>query len=184
MAGLIPRPIAGRYGALSGQQVKDGLRPPNIHFPRTTIVCLENTHNSAGGTITTPQQMKEVSEVAREHGLRVHVDGARIFNASVALNIEASTLAREADSLTFCLSKGLCCPVGSVVVGSREFVEEARRARKVLGGGMRQAGILAAAGLVALDRMVDRLAEDHENARVLAEGIARLGAVDRRPRPR
>lgn len=178
VAGLIPRPLPGFYGAITGRQVEEALRPVNVHFPRTSVVCLENTHNSAGGTITSVEQTEEVAAVAREHGLKLHVDGARIFNAAVALGVSAADLAKEVDSLTFCLSKGLCCPVGSVVVGSEEFIDEARRARKVLGGGMRQAGVIAAAGLVALDRMVDRLAEDHKNARLLAEGIARLGAVD------
>ncbi|MEE9236979.1 MAG: GntG family PLP-dependent aldolase [Thermoplasmata archaeon] len=178
VAGLIPRTIPGRYGALSGRQVEEALRPADVHFPRTSIVCLENTHNTAGGTVITPEQMREVATVAREHDLKVHVDGARIFNAAVALETEASTLAEEADSLTFCLSKGLCCPAGSVVVGSQGFIEEARRARKLLGGGMRQAGIMAAAGIVALDRMVDRLSEDHANARYLAEGIARMDSVN------
>lgn len=178
VAGLIPRPVPARYGILTGRQVKEALRPANVHFPRTSIVCLENTHNSAGGTVISVERMKEVAAVAREHRLRVHVDGARIFNAAVALGVPPVDLAKEADSLTFCLSKGLSCPVGSVVVGSEEFIQEARRARKVLGGGMRQAGIIAAAGLVALEKMVDRLAEDHTTAKTLAKGIVSLGAVD------
>lgn len=178
VAGLIPRPIPGFYGALTARQVEEALRPTNVHFPPTRVVCLENTHNAAGGTVLTPAQMEEVAAVAHDRGLRVHVDGARIFNAAVTLDVPASRLARHADSLTFCLSKGLACPAGSVVVGDEPFIQEARRARKVLGGGMRQAGVLAAAGLVALDIMVDRLAEDHRRARRLAEGIAKLGAVD------
>lgn len=177
VAGLTPRPLSGRYGALTGAQIEAALRPLNLHFPPTSLVCLENTHNAAGGTVLRPKQMEEVASVARDRGLRLHVDGARIFNAAVALNVPAARLAREADSLTFCLSKGLACPAGSVVVGSQAFIDEARRARKVLGGGMRQAGVLAAAGLVALDAMVDRLAEDHARARRLAEGIASLGGV-------
>ncbi len=178
VAGLLPRPLRGQYGVLSAKQVEEALRPDNVHFPRTTMVCLENTHNAAGGTITTVDQMMDVSQVAREKSLKLHVDGARIFNAAVAMGVPTSALAMEADSLTFCLSKGLSCPAGSVVVGSQEFIDEARRARKVLGGGMRQAGVIAAAGLVALERMVDRLAEDHTHARLLAEGIARMGKVD------
>ncbi len=178
VAGLIPRALPGKYGALSGRQVEEALRPEDDHFPRSTIVCLENTHNAAGGTAMTPAQTKSVAEVARAKGLKLHIDGARIFNAAVGLGVSASTLVDEADSVTFCLSKGLSCPAGSVVVGSSEFIGEARRARKVLGGGMRQAGVLAAAGLVALETMIPRLAEDHENARLLAEGIDRIGAVD------
>ncbi|MFQ5838660.1 MAG: GntG family PLP-dependent aldolase [Thermoplasmata archaeon] len=178
VAGLLPRPLPGRHGVISGPQLEEALRPSDVHFARPSLVCLENTHNAAGGTVITVNQMREVAKVAREHALGVHVDGARIFNAAVALDVPPSALASEADSLTFCLSKGLCCPAGSVVVGTQEFIEEARRARKMLGGGMRQAGIVAAAGLVALERMVDRLAEDHTNARLLAEGIARLGTVD------
>lgn len=178
LAGLIPRPLPGQRGILTGRQVEEAIRPLDVHFPRTSIVCLENTHNAAGGTIVGPTQMKDVAEVTQARGLKLHVDGARIFNAAVGLGVAASTLIEEADSVTFCLSKGLSCPAGSVVVGSVDFIEEARRARKVLGGGMRQAGVLAAAGLVALESMVDRLAEDHATARRLAEGIARLEAVD------
>lgn len=178
LAGLTPRALPGRYGALSGAQIEAALRPANVHFPPTSLVCLENTHNAAGGTILHPGQMEDVGAVAREHDLRVHVDGARIFNAAVALDVPAARLAAEADSLTFCLSKGLSCPAGSVVVGSEAFIREARRARKVLGGGMRQAGVLAAAGLVALDTMVDRLAEDHAHATRLAQGIAKLEPLE------
>ncbi|MEE9163448.1 MAG: GntG family PLP-dependent aldolase [Thermoplasmata archaeon] len=174
VAGLIPRPIPGRHGAFTAKQVEEALRPPNVHFPRTRIICLENTHNSAGGTVLPLRQQREIAGVAGEHGLRVHMDGARIFNAAVALDVPASRLAEGVDSLTFCLSKGLSCPVGSVVVGSQAFIEEARRARKLLGGGMRQAGIIAAAGVVALETMVDRLGEDHATAAMLAKGVANL----------
>ncbi len=171
VAGLIPRPLPGHHGAFTGKQVEAALRPPNLHFPRTRLLCLENTHNTAGGTVLSPQRQHEITDVAQDHGLRVHMDGARIFNAAVALGVPASALMEGVDSLTFCLSKGLSCPVGSVVVGSRPFIEEARRARKLLGGGMRQAGIIAAAGLVALDTMIDRLADDHATARKLAKGV-------------
>ena len=143
--------------------------PPNIHLSASALVCLENTHNRHGGTCCTPEEIDAVARVAHEHGLRVHLDGARLFNAAVALGREAREFARDADSVTFCLSKGLGAPVGSVVCGSADFVARARRWRKMLGGGMRQAGVIAAAGLVALERMVDRLAEDHANARALAE---------------
>ncbi len=178
VAGLIPRPLPGPNGAFTGKQVEAALRPPNLHFPRTRLLCLENTHNTAGGTVLSPQRQHEITDVARDHGLRVHLDGARIFNAAVALGVPASGLMEGVDSLTFCLSKGLSCPVGSVVVGSRPFIEEARRARKLLGGGMRQAGIIAAAGLVALDTMIDRLAEDHATARKLAKGVNGLSELE------
>ncbi|MFQ6013046.1 MAG: threonine aldolase family protein [Thermoplasmata archaeon] len=178
VAGLIPRPLPGQRGAFTGKQVEEALRPPNVHFPRTRLVCLENTHNAAGGTVLSLPQLREITAVAEAHGLRVHVDGARIFNAAVALGVPASALTEGVDSLTFCLSKGLSCPVGSVVVGPRAFIEEARRARKLLGGGMRQAGVIAAAGLVALDTMIDRLAEDHATARLLAKGVAGLPDVE------
>jgi len=133
---------------------------------------LENTHNTAGGTVLSPEQTQALADVAHAGGAKVHLDGARIFNAAVALGVDARELTAGADSVTFCLSKGLSAPVGSVVCGSREFIYEARRARKVLGGGMRQAGVIAAAGIVALTEMVDRLAEDHAHAKRLAEGIA------------
>ncbi|MFQ5552619.1 MAG: threonine aldolase family protein, partial [Thermoplasmata archaeon] len=136
VAGLIPRPLPGHHGTFTAKQVEEALRPLNVHFPRTRVVCLENTHNAAGGTVLPRTQQREITGVAEEHGLRVHVDGARIFNASVATGVPVSQLTEGVDSLTFCLSKGLACPVGSVVVGARAFVEEARRARKLLGGGM------------------------------------------------
>ncbi|MFQ5987156.1 MAG: GntG family PLP-dependent aldolase [Thermoplasmata archaeon] len=177
VAGLIPRPLPGHHGAFTGGQVEEALRPLNVHFAQTRVVCLENTHNSAGGTVLSLRQQREIAGVAEEHGLRVHIDGARIFNAAVALDVPASRLTDGADSLTFCLSKGLACPVGSVVVGSRAFIERARRARKLLGGGMRQAGIIAAAGLVALETMIDRLVEDHATAQQLAKGVSELPDV-------
>lgn len=147
----------------------------NVHFPRTRLICLENTHNRCNGAPLTVAYTNDVCALARRHGLRVHIDGARIFNAAVALGVEASALARNADSVGFCLSKGLSAPVGSVLCGSKAFIAEARRWRKVVGGGMRQCGVIAAAGIVALEEMVDRLAEDHANARRLAEG---LGGID------
>jgi len=138
---------------------------------------LENTHNLCGGYPLDTDYMKAVGSIARRHGLKIHVDGARFFNATVALDVPAAQLAAEADSVSFCLSKGLAAPVGSVVCGSQNFISEARRARKILGGGMRQAGVLAAAGIVALNEMVDRLADDHANARKLAEGLAEMPGV-------
>jgi len=138
---------------------------------------VENTHNKAGGISLTPEQMEADWEVAKRHGLGVHLDGARIFNAAIALGIDAKELTRYADSVQICLSKGLAAPVGSVVVGTEEFVERARKYRKMLGGGMRQAGIIAAPGIIALTKMVDRLAEDHENAKLLAEGLSQIKGI-------
>lgn len=158
-------------GSLVLEQVEGAIRPDDAHQPVTRLVCLENTHNRCGGTVQTPEYTKQLAELAHEHGLKVHMDGARIFNAAAALRVPARELAEPVDSVTFCLSKGLCAPVGSVLCGDREFIEKARRARKLLGGGMRQAGVLAAAGIVALEKMTGRLAEDHVRARRLAEGL-------------
>jgi len=169
-------------GMLEPADVEAAIRGDNVHFPRSRLVCLENTHNRCGGAALTPAQMRSVASVARAHGLKVHLDGARVFNAAVALRVPANVLAAEADSVTFCLSKGLSAPVGAVICGSREFIAQARRNRKVVGGGMRQAGVLAAAGIVALEEMVDRLADDHANARLLAEAIAGIPGLAIDPR--
>ncbi len=177
LSGAQPRPIPGRHGILDPEEVRRALRPPNIHYPPTSLLCVENTHNRGGGTVTTVQRMRELASVAHQAGLAVHLDGARIFNAAVALGVEAAELAGPADSVMFCLSKGLAAPVGSVLVGDREWIERARKWRKVLGGGLRQAGVLAAAGIVALEKMVDRLAEDHANARLLAEGLVEIPGI-------
>ena len=174
VAGVIPRPIPGRFGYIAPEQVRDAVRPPNVHFPIPRLLCLENTHNRAGGMPFSPEDMDAVCVAARELGLAVHVDGARIFNAAVALGVPASQLVRSADSVMFCVSKGLSAPVGSVLLGRAAFIERARRFRKMVGGGMRQAGVIAAAGIVALRTMVTRLATDHANARRLAEGMTRM----------
>ena len=165
--------------------VATAIRPASGFFPRTAMVELENTHNSAGGTALTVEQMRTVADVAHERDVPVHLDGARVFDAAVATGVPASEIAACVDSLTFCLSKGLACPVGSVVCGTEEFIAKARRMRKLVGGGMRQAGVLAAAGIWALEHMVDRLAEDHANARRLADGLrgvpgikVRIGVVE------
>lgn len=168
------RPVKTERGFLTPEQVQEALRPANIHIPPTGLVCLENTHNRHGGTCCAPEQIAAVAAVAHAAGVPVHMDGARLFNAAVALEREAREFAQPVDSLTFCLSKGLGAPVGSVVCGSAAFIERAKRIRKMVGGGMRQAGILAAAGLISLDRMVDRLAEDHVHARTLAEAVAAM----------
>ena len=170
--GLIPRLVTGQRGVMSPQDIESSLRPPNIHFPPTSLVCIENTHNRAGGTIWTPSQTKAVFELAHRRGLKVHMDGARIFNAAVAQNIDVRELTQFVDSMMFCLSKGLSAPIGSIAVGNREFIDSARRYRKMLGGGMRQAGVVAAAGIIAIEKMVDRLRDDHSNAQQLAKGLA------------
>jgi threonine aldolase len=167
-------PVKTERGFLTPEQVQDALRPANIHLPPTGLVCLENTHNRHGGTCCTPEAIAAVAGVAHGAGVPVHLDGARLFNAAVALKREAREFAAPVDSVTFCVSKGLSAPVGSVVCGSAAFIGRARRIRKMVGGGMRQAGIVAAAGIVALERMVDRLAEDHVNARALAEAVAAM----------
>jgi threonine aldolase len=175
LGGIHPRTVPNRPdGTMALHEVEAAIRQDNIHFPRTRLIALENTHNRCNGSPLDIAYMRSVGELARRYGLKIHVDGARIFNAAVALGVKARDLVSEADSVTFCLSKGLGAPVGSVVCGSREFIDEARRARKVLGGGMRQAGVLAAAGLVALTEMVDRLAEDHANALKLAKGLTEM----------
>ena len=168
------RPVRTARGFLTPEQVQEALRPANIHIPPTGLVCLENTHNRHGGTCCTPEEIAAVASVAHGAGVPVHVDGARLFNAAVALKREPREFVAPVDSVTFCLSKGLGAPVGSVVCGSAAFIQRARRVRKMVGGGMRQAGILAAAGLVSLEHMVDRLAEDHVNARTLAEAVAAM----------
>ena len=168
------RPVKTERGFLTPDQVREALRPANIHIPTTGLVCVENTHNRHGGTCCTPEAIDAVAAVAHDAAVPVHMDGARLFNAAVALKRPARDFVRNVDSVTFCVSKGLAAPVGSVICGSAEFIGKARRVRKMLGGGMRQAGIIAAAGIVALETMVDRLAEDHANARALAEGLAKL----------
>jgi threonine aldolase len=158
-------------GMLDPQNVLGAIRGDNVHFPPTRLVCLENTQNKCGGFALSPEQIDSVCLPVKERGIPVHLDGARVFNAAVALGVDVKELTRNVDSVMFCLSKGLCAPVGSMVAGSEEFIRRARRNRKMVGGGMRQAGVLAAAGIVALTEMVDRLAEDHANARVLADGL-------------
>ena len=178
VGGIHPRTLPNQPdGTLLLADIEGAIRTDNVHFPRTRLIVLENTHNLCGGYPLDIAYMQAVGDIARRHSLKIHVDGARFFNAAAALDVPVSELAADADSLSFCLSKGLGAPVGSVVCGSREFISEARRARKILGGGMRQAGVLAAAGIVALNEMVDRLADDHANARKLAEGLAQMPGV-------
>ena len=179
MAGVQTRLIPqNATGGIDAADVARNIRPAgNPHVAATKIVCLENTQNRCSGMVMTPAETKAVCDVAHESGVAVHLDGARIFNAAVALEVPVAELTRDVDDASFCLSKALSCPVGSVLVGSKEFIGKAKRWRKMVGGGMRQAGILAAAGLVALDTMVDRLAEDHQNARRLAAGLANINGL-------
>lgn len=174
VAGCVPLGVPGDRGVLRAEEVERHLRRPDQHYPQTTLLCVENTHNRAGGTITPVAVMKELRELCDTRGLALHVDGARIFNAAVALDVPPAELTADADSVCFALSKGLSAPVGAVLAGSAGFVDRARRARKMLGGGMRQAGIIAAAGLVALGTGIDRLRDDHEQARRLATKLAGL----------
>jgi threonine aldolase len=175
VGGVHPHTVMNQTdGTIRLEDIKAAIRGDNDHWPRTRLICLENTHNRCYGAPLRPEYVSSVCEMAHERGLPVHLDGARIFNAMVALDVDIKDLVSDVDSLSFCLSKGLSAPVGSVVCGTRAFIAEARRNRKLLGGGMRQAGIVAAPGIVALGKMVKRLAEDHQNARRLAKGIASI----------
>lgn len=180
--GLHTVPIDAK-GRLDLGAVRSAIRPDDQHYPRTGLICVENTHNRAGGTVLNEEDLGSVRDLADKHKLPVHIDGARIFNAAVKLGVPVANLAAYGDSITFCLSKGLACPIGSVLAGSRDFILEARRNRKVLGGGMRQAGIIAAAGIYALENMVERLADDHDNAQFAADGLARTDGVKLSPPP-
>ncbi len=165
-------------GTLDKEALKGAIRPDDVHHPHSRMVILENTHNRCGGVVLPLEYTSWVGQFAHEQKLAFHIDGARIFNAAVALKTDVRLLVKEADSVTFCLSKGLCAPVGSVLCGSLVFIEKARRIRKMLGGGMRQVGVLAAAGLVALNSMVDRLEEDHRRAKKLAEGLNPIKGIE------
>ena len=178
LGGVHPRTIPNQAdGTVLLDDIEKAVRADNPHFPKSRLLILENTHNKCGGVAVSRQFMLDAAAVAREHGLAIHLDGARIFNAAVDQGVEAAELVDMVDSVTFCLSKGLCAPVGSVLCGPRYFIAGATRIRKQLGGGMRQAGVLAAAGIVALEEMVDRLAEDHVHARELAKGLEKIEGV-------
>ena len=177
IACCLPRPVRGTNGVLTWSLIRESIRPKSPFRAQTGLIACENTHNMAGGIILPPGLAEEICDQAHAAGLPVHLDGARIFNAAVSLGKSVRELTEKFDSVMFCVSKGLGAPVGSLLVGSREFVEKARVQRKVLGGGMRQAGVLAAAGLVALEKSPSRLHEDHENARLLAEGLASLPGI-------
>ena len=175
MGQLMARTVPGELGWMKPEDVEKAIRADNIHYPSTSLVCVEDTHNSAGGIALTPKQLKADWDVAKTHDLGVHMDGARVFNASVALGIDVKELTKYADTVQICLSKGLSAPVGSVVVGSTDLIKKARKYRKMLGGGMRQAGIIAAPGIIAITKMVDRLKDDHDNAKLLSEGLLKRG---------
>lgn len=172
LGGVHPHPLLNRPdGTLDLDEIEAAIRPDDVHYPVTRLIALENTHNRCGGVVLSTTYLEAVGKLARRNGLKLHIDGARVFNAAAASGVKACELAAPADSITFCLSKALCAPVGSLLCGSKGFIAQARRIRKQLGGGMRQAGILAAAGIIALESMVDRLAEDHRRAKRLAEGL-------------
>lgn len=169
LGGMVFHLVPGYHGFPSLSQIERAIRPSDdIHTPHTGLICLENTHNHAGGTVISPEQTRQVCELAHRNNLPVHIDGARIFNASIALGVDVKELVKDADSICFCLSKGLSCPIGSVLAGPHGLISKARRLRKLFGGGMRQAGIIAAPGVVALNTMISRLREDHLRARTLA----------------
>jgi threonine aldolase len=182
VGGIHPHTIVNQPdGTMKMEEIEAAIRGDNVHFPRTRLICLENTHNRCSGAALTADYMKKVHALAKKHNLMVHLDGARIFNAAVALKVDVKELTCFADSVSFCLSKGLSAPVGSVICGPKWFVAEARRNRKVLGGGMRQCGIIAAAGITALEEMTDRIADDHANAQHLAQGIANIPGLSIEP---
>ncbi|MCH7762098.1 low-specificity L-threonine aldolase [candidate division TA06 bacterium] len=177
-SGVQAHPVRGKDGILNPQEVKEAIRPKKLQLPRTGLICVENTHNISGGRIVPLENLKEIRKISLEEKIPLHLDGARIFNASVATGIPVSEYARYADSVMFCFSKGLGCPVGSILTGDYEFIEQARWVRKAFGGGMRQVGVIAACGLVALEEMIERLVEDHRNAKALAEGLASINRIE------
>lgn len=177
ISGVSIRSVVTQNGTMNPADIQKSLRDLNdIHYPRTGLICVENAHSS--GAVVTLENMTEIKKIAVAAGVPVHLDGARIFNAAAHLNVEVKALVQQADSVTFCLSKGLCAPVGSVVAGTKAFIGQARKNRKLMGGGLRQAGILAAAGIVALESMVNRLSDDHSNAKLLADGLSKIEGVE------
>ena len=181
VSGVQLRTLPGERGRLSPEQVDRAVRPPNIHHPVTRLIELENTHNRGSGSIYPVELVAEIAAVAKRHKASIHIDGARLMNACVALGVQPAAYTRHASSCTLCLSKGLGAPIGSVIGGDRDFIDRARRYRKMLGGGMRQVGIIAAAGLYALEHNIDRLAEDHANAKRLAEALAEMPGIELDP---
>ena len=177
LSGVQLAPIRGERGILQANQIEEAIRPDDVHEPVTKLVCLENTHNRAGGVVYPIEIMRDIRELAVARGLKIHLDGARIFNAAAATGIGAEAYCALCDSMMFCLSKGLGAPIGSMLVGGREFILKARRYRKLLGGGMRQVGIIAAAGIYAIENNFNRLIEDHRNAKALAEGLSKIPKI-------
>ncbi len=178
LGGVFPHTLVNEPdGSLALVDIEAAIRPDDVHQPPSKLLILENTQNRCGGVVLRPEYLGQAAKLVHSHGIKLHIDGARIFNAAVALGMEAGELVKDADSVTFCLSKGLCAPVGSVLCGDTEFIQRARHLRKMLGGGMRQAGVLAAAGIVALDQQVKLLAADHVRARRLAEGLAGIPGI-------
>ena len=182
LAGVQVATVANdRRGMMDPDEVEAAIRGDNIHFPPTGLICIENTHNRCSGAVLTVEDTAAISDVAHKRNIPVHLDGARIFNAAVYMETPAKELTKDVDSVCFCLSKGLGCPIGSLLCGTQEFIEGARKWRKMVGGGMRQVGTIAAAGIIALESMIDRLAEDHANARKLAEGLANIPGISLDP---
>ncbi len=178
LGGIQPRILPnGRDGTLKLEDIKKAIREEDLHFPPTRVICLENTHNYCSGSPLTPEYMKSVGLLAAENKIKIHLDGARIFNASIALSVDVKDLTADADSVMFCLSKGLSAPVGSLICGTAEFIQKARKNRKMVGGGMRQAGHLAAAGIIALQSQVEILSKDHENAQKLIKGLQQIQGI-------
>jgi threonine aldolase len=181
ISGVTPRVLSSKRGALDADEVEMNIRKPSVYVPATSLICLENTHNNWGGAVVPLDKVKAVRRVADRHGVKVHMDGARIFNAAIAAGVPAREFAAQADSIMFCLSKGLSAPVGSLLAGPRAFIDYGRRLRKALGGGMRQVGVLAAPGIIALTEMRDRLKDDHDRAKRLASAIAELPGITLNP---
>lgn len=181
IARVTPRPLLSNRGAMDPEEVERNIRKPTVHIPRTSLICVENTHNNWSGAVVPMENLKAIREIADRHEVKIHFDGARVFNAIHATGIPVKEYAKIGDSLMFCLSKGLSAPVGSMLTGPKDFIDYARRVRKALGGGMRQVGVLAAPGIVALTEMVDRLKEDHVRAKKLALAIQDLPGIDLNP---
>lgn len=178
LGGIFPHTLRNQAdGSIQIEDIESAIRPDDIHHPISRMLILENTHNRCGGVVLTEAYTKSAADTCRKHNLFLHLDGARVFNAAAALGVDAGILTAPADSVTFCLSKGLCAPVGSVLCGSTEFIKRARRVRKMLGGGMRQAGVLAAAGIISLEKMTLRLSEDHRRAKQLAQGLSEIPGI-------
>ncbi|MBE3128335.1 MAG: aminotransferase class I/II-fold pyridoxal phosphate-dependent enzyme [Actinobacteria bacterium] len=177
ISGVTPIRIKGQKGFMNPCDIERELFKDEILYPKTSLICIENPHNDAGGTCINTEQMSLLRSLANKYNLKIHIDGARIFSAGVSLGIEPSKLVKDADSITFCLTKDLACPFGSLIVGSKDFILKARKNRQMIGGGMRQAGIMAAAGLIGITKNVKRLSEDHENAKLLANNLLKLGFI-------